>query len=155
MGMVITTKHHFRHPLLLLLLSATKFCYCFQVRAQITSTLIDQRFFQNWVVRRLAIKKSSPSLWKKQKRLYTTPSNHCTMVFWAFQISLKCLSAENLQTILKKAGLLGKLGEHDKLFSFLPLKFDSFCAEFMIQDACETPAGTVSKVWKPSNGFYG
>jgi hypothetical protein len=47
------------------------------------------------------------------------------------------VSAENLQTVLKKAGL-GKLGQHDKLFSFLPSKFDSFLAEFMIQDACKT-----------------
>jgi hypothetical protein len=41
------------------------------------------------------------------------------------------VSAENLQTLLSKAGL-GKLAQRDKLFSFHSSKFESFRSEFMI-----------------------
>jgi hypothetical protein len=58
--------------------------------------------------------------------------------------------AENLQAVLKKAGF-GKLRDHDKLFNFLPSKFDNFRAEFMIQDTCETTQrcvkGLKTKQW--------
>jgi hypothetical protein len=47
------------------------------------------------------------------------------------------VSAENLQTLLSKAGL-GKLGQRDKLFSFQSSKFESFRSQYMIQEACET-----------------
>jgi hypothetical protein len=45
--------------------------------------------------------------------------------------------AENLRTVLINAGL-AKLGKDDKSLTFLPSKFDSFRAQYMIQDACNT-----------------
>jgi hypothetical protein len=53
--------------------------------------------------------------------------------------------AENMQMVLKNAAGLGKLTKHGTLFSFLPTKFDSFCAAFMIQDACEYTRRRVSR----------
>jgi hypothetical protein len=71
--------------------------------------------------------KETPAQWYSIKSLHNgIPS----------LLDLLEVSAENLQTVLKNAGL-GKLGQQDKLFSFLPTKFVSFCAGFMIQDACE------------------
>jgi hypothetical protein len=52
-------------------------------------------------------------------------------------VDLLEVSRENLWTLFTNAGL-GKLGQRDKLFSFQPLKFESFHSNFMIQDACET-----------------
>jgi hypothetical protein len=60
------------------------------------------------------------------------------------------VSGENLQTLFKNAGL-GRLTQDKKIFSFLPSKFDSFRAGFMLQDACETTRryvkGLKTKQW--------
>jgi hypothetical protein len=72
--------------------------------------------------------KEAPAQWYSIKPLYNgIPS----------LADLLEVSAENMQMVLKNAGL-GKLAKHGTLFSFLPTKFDSFRAAFMIQDACET-----------------
>jgi hypothetical protein len=60
------------------------------------------------------------------------------------------VSSENLQILLMKAGI-GNLGKRDKLFSFQSSKFESFCSEYMLQDACESTRwrvkGLKSKQW--------
>jgi hypothetical protein len=60
------------------------------------------------------------------------------------------VSSENLQILLMKAGI-GNLGQPDKLFSFQSSKSESFCSEYMLQDACETTRrrvkGLKSKQW--------
>jgi hypothetical protein len=60
------------------------------------------------------------------------------------------VSAENLRTILKNAGLV-KFGKDVKSFTFPSSKFDSFRAQYMIQDACDTTRRqmktTKSKEW--------
>jgi hypothetical protein len=60
------------------------------------------------------------------------------------------VSSENLQTLLVKGGL-GKLGRDKKLMSFQPSKFESFCSEFTIEEACETTLryvkGLKTKQW--------
>jgi hypothetical protein len=70
------------------------------------------------------------------------------------------VSAENLQTLLSKAGLR-KLRQRDKLFSFQSSKFESFRSQFMIQEACETTRrrvkGLNSKQWflRLGTQYYG
>jgi hypothetical protein len=63
---------------------------------------------------------------------------------------LKEVSSENMQTLLVK-GSLGKLGRDKELMSFQPSKFESFCSEFSIEEACETTLryvkGLKTKQW--------
>jgi hypothetical protein len=71
------------------------------------------------------------------------------------------VSADNLRTVLKNHAGLAKLGKDDKSFAFLPSKFDSFRAQYSIQDACETTRRrfntTKTKQWflRLGQEFYG
>jgi hypothetical protein len=101
------------------------------------------KWFHQKCVERLATKKSSQDFVEGAK-----PSEAQWYSVKSLQKGIPSLAdllevlSENLQIILMKAGI-GNLSQRDKLFSFQLSKFEIFCYECMLQDACETTSWPV------------